>query len=511
MAMTAPPETPPSLGAADARRAARNVGALMAASLLSKGALFAWQIVLAPWLGAADYGIYTTVASLLAIGGLISNFGFGLIVIRDVAREPGKAGHYWTAMLFMQTALAGLAYAAVLLAGAAAGYSTELLAYAAVAGISLLVDIFGTMCSDLLLAQEKMLHTSLVDIVHIGLRIGLALLALAAGWGLMGVYGAAITAGVLRAAALWGLNLRAGLRPAWPLDRGITRLLFFNSLPLALSALLSLFYQHADKLMTTAIIGEEGTGYLGPAFVINFGVIEMLSTTVLVATYPLLSRYYASDRPAMFGFMAGKLVLFMLIAGLPLALVFSIYAYEITTLLFSPQFAPTAGILSILIWYTMITMVGNVFSKAMLVQNRQRLLLAIRGGALALNVLLNAYLLARYQDPRGAAVASIAAELLALALMLRFFRAEGWRWQELLPRLARLLPLAAATAFVMLLLRGPAAPAGMAAGLLLYAAGLLLAGALRADDWDLLYRITAALPGGRLLHRVWKRDVAINW
>ncbi|MEL6272654.1 MAG: oligosaccharide flippase family protein, partial [Chloroflexota bacterium] len=92
-----------SLPANDTRRAARNAGALAAANLFSKGMLFIWQFVLARWIGDAGYGVYGTVGALTIIATVIGSFGMGLIVIRDVSREPEKAGRYLTATLFMQT------------------------------------------------------------------------------------------------------------------------------------------------------------------------------------------------------------------------------------------------------------------------------------------------------------------------------------------------------------------------------------------------------------------------
>jgi hypothetical protein len=44
-----------------------------------------------------------------------------------------------------------------------------------------------------------------------------------------------------------------------------------------------------------------------------------------------------------------------------------------------------------------------------------------------------------------------------------------------------------------------------------YAALVILGGVLAADDWDLVYRLVAAMPGGALVLRYWQRDVAINW
>ena len=40
--------------------------------------------------------------------------------------------------------------------------------------------------------------------------------------------------------------------------------------------------------------------------------------------------------------------------------------------------------------------------------------------------------------------------------------------------------------------------------------GLLLARVLSAEDWDLLYRLAASIPGGGFLTRYWRRDVELT-
>ena len=497
-----------SVSSQDAKRAIRNVSALMVASVISKGALFLWQLWLSTWLGAHDYGIYGTVGGLIAIGGSVSSFAMGMIVIRDVARAPHQAGKYFSAMLFFQTAFALLAYVGI--NGFAIGYGEALRAFVALAGLNLFVDLFGNMSYDLLLSREDMLTTSLVEIGHILLRIALAVAALSLGWGLLGVYLAAIASGIIRSAVLLALNWRAGVRPRFPFDRAIGLPLLVNSAPLALSAFLSLAYQHADKLMTTGILGEEGTGYLTVAFVINFGVIELFNSTVLVAAFPLLSRYFDQGRNPLFGFMIEKLALYMIVISLPLALSLSVFAGEIIPLLFGAAYLPTAGILSLLIWYTALTMIGNVFSKAMLIQNRQRRLLMIQGASLVLNVALNLALLTAWGDPRGAAIASIVAEALALCLLLWSFRALGWQWRRLAGSAARLLLMALPAALIMLLALEWGAIAAFALGMAAYALGILLGPVLKRDDWDLLFRLCAALPFGALITRFWRRDLTLS-
>jgi hypothetical protein len=52
---------------------------------------------------------------------------------------------------------------------------------------------------------------------------------------------------------------------------------------------------------------------------------------------------------------------------------------------------------------------------------------------------------------------------------------------------------------------------GMIGGALVYVGGVLIGRVLAGDDWDLLYRLAAAVPGGALILRYWHREVKLNW
>jgi O-antigen/teichoic acid export membrane protein len=500
-----------TITAAEARRAARNAGAIAAASIVSRGVQFAWQLILYPALGVAASGLYGTVGAFLMIGATLPYFGMGPIVIRDVARHPDRAGRYLSATLVIQTLLALVAYVGVNAAASLGGYDESIRVFVAVAGISLMVDIFGNMCNDLLLAQERMLASSLVAIGHVTALVVFAWIGLAAGYGLFGVYVGTLLAGAGRSAALWLLLVRGGVRPAWPLDRTLARGLLINGAPLALTSFLALAYQHADKLLTTRFIGEVGTGYLSVAFLIHFGVIEVLNTTVVTAMYPLISRSYGEGCNPLFGFMVEKLTFFTMLVCLPVVLALSIYATDIITFIFrGDKFAPAGDVLRVLIWYTFLSMSGNLFAQGMLAQNRQRLLLAIRAFGLGLNLALLAVLLPA-MGVRGAPFASLCAEFVVFALLFTRFTSVGWGRWRLASRAARLLLPGVAAGLVMLTLHQFFFGVGIAAGFVVYAVVVLVGQVLGSEDWDLLYRLAAAAPGGRLILRRWRRDVKLNW
>jgi hypothetical protein len=49
---------------------------------------------------------------------------------------------------------------------------------------------------------------------------------------------------------------------------------------------------------------------------------------------------------------------------------------------------------------------------------------------------------------------------------------------------------------------------GIFAGAAIYLVGIMRI--LAPDDWDLLYRLTAAMPFGNLIRRFWRRDIVIR-
>jgi len=490
------------LDAAAARTAARNAAALALASILAKGALFVWQLVLTRLLAQAGYGIYGTIGGMLSIAAAVPDFGMGMIVLRDVAQRRDLAGRALGVTLTIQPLLAALAYLGLIAAGWLLGYDETIRGLLPLAGLSLFVDVLGNMVHNQLLAREQMVIPSIIGVAHIGALIVLVGAALLGGLGMVGLYGATLAAGALRALAYWLALIQTGVRASWPVDWRLARRLAINGAPLALNAFLGLAYQHADKLITTATIGAENTALLTAAFVIVQGAIELLSTTVLVAVFPLMSRQHGDGRRDAFDFLVEKIAYFTLVVTLPLGIFTSLLASPLVALLFGPTFTRTTDVLAVLIWYGAITMVANVFAQMLTIQNRQRRTLLIRACGLALNVCLSLILLPRV-GVAGAAVSSVIAELLTTALLLRQWEGAGARLRRLAPRLGRLLAAGAITAAVLLLLRSLNGVLALVVGGLIYlgAAGRLIAAT--PEDRDFLHAVLTAMPGGaRLVGRI---------
>jgi hypothetical protein len=80
-------------------------------------------------------------------------------------------------------------------------------------------------------------------------------------------------------------------------------------------------------------------------------------------------------------------------------------------------------------------------------------------------------------------------------------------WARTVNHLWRLALAALALAGIVLALRGVHPLLAAVIGLPVYAGLVLVSGAFATDDWDLIYRLAIAMPGGAVIARYWRRTL----
>ncbi len=472
-------------------RTAHNATAIAISTLLARGIQFVWVIVLARMISVADYGIWGTIGAMITTAATIPEFGMGLIVLRDVARHPEAAGRYLTATLVVQPLLAVVAYIGLVLIALLLQSDTPTRLLIALAATSLIIDTLGTMCYNQLLAAEQMVATSAITILHLTMLVGLGFAAVALGGGLIGLYWATILAGLMRVAMFWVITLRLHIRPVWPPDLAVMRSLFRDGFPLALNSFLNLAYQHINRVFVYVLLAPVETGYLTAAFVIVFGVVDLLNSTVLIALYPALSRL-AHNQPQEAHKMADRLAFLTLAMTVPLGVGISQLSSRLASLLF-PGFTGTATVLEVMIWYAVVMMVGNFYTQLMIIQNRQRVMLVIQVIGLALNIGLSLALLPIFRV-QGAALALLISQLVVFTLFVIDHHPDRATLSSLVQRTFGVGVAALAMALTIFALREANLFVAGALGTVAYAIVALLLRVLLPEDWALLRTVASALP-----------------
>jgi O-antigen/teichoic acid export membrane protein len=470
---------------------ARNVTAIALSTFLARGIQFGWAILLARLLGEAGYGVWGVIGGMISIAATLPEFGMGLIVLRDVARNRALSGAYLSATWVTQPPLAVLSYVLLIGAGLLLPYDTPTRLLLVIAGISLLMDTLGNIGHGQLLAAEQMVITSLIQIAHMSALIAFAFTALLRGGGLPGLYVATVLAGLLRAVMYWAALRHVGIKAAWPVDMGIVRHLFGAGLPIALGSFLSLAYQHIDKILALILLSEADAGNLVTAFVIVFGVIELVNITVLTALFPLMSRL-AEDQPDALRTLTDQLAFLTLVIALPIGVGISGLSAKLAALLF-PGFVSTSAVLELLIWHAVALMVGNAYSQMMIIQNRQGRVLVIRVFGLLVNIALNLVLLPRMGVP-GASLSILISQLVLLIWFLIERRPGGAMLRYLGMHSLRAGLAALVMALCILALRESSPILAGAAGVLVYGLAVILFRVLAPEHWAIIRKVAHALP-----------------
>ncbi len=466
----------------EVRRIGRNLSYTFLGRFILYGLSAAWVIYLAPALGDEQFGLYSIVRAFVALFALAPDMGIGMVMIRDVAADHARAREYLFAGLLTKIVLAFAAFG-LLVALSGLIYPNVPARFFVLAGFGVLAQAVGMAALEGLVAVESMGAAMAVELTSHLTFIAGGFAAMRLGFGLEGVFLAMAASGVVAlAVGVPTLAVRFRLRfsdASW----SRTRYLLREGFPLGMAAAFGLFYLHADKLILGKMLGEAPTGWYSAAYVLYLTLNEILSTPILVGSYPTLSRYYHGDSAALDKLLS-KLVYGMALISLPLAVGGVFTAGPLLDFIYRGAYPESGPVLAVLLWSLVFSFPGAVLAQMLTVEGRQSRVLALRalgaGLMIALNVAMIAWL--GYVGPAAAIVLTQAA-LAALTF---------WWMRARLPRLGlgtyvirvviAQIPLAATCA----LLRDAHVLVTVGAAAAVYLAALAAVGGIRREDVVLL-------------------------
>ena len=147
------------------------------------------------------------------------------------------------------------------------------------------------------------------------------------------------------------------------------------------------------------------------------GIILALVTSVSAVFLPRLSSCYQSDRKKYDAYLSEGLKIVLLLA-LPSCIGIVLVAEDMMLVLFGESFVPAANVLRILAVFTIIKGVGDILCYQTIVSSgNEKMLIPARLAAGIANIILNAIMIPLYGS-NGAAIASVAAELVVNGILL---------------------------------------------------------------------------------------------
>ena len=338
---------------------ARNVLVTLATQLISWGLTFVVMLYLPRYVGDVGLGNLAFAASFVVIFGAFVPLGTSTVLVRDIAREPARAGGLLTAALLLRLPL-GLLFSALAVGTAfLLHYSSLVQLLVTLSAGGMIIAALNDALASTLQGQENMMRQGAAVMVEKFLSSGLTILLVLARaplWALAAVLLFTGTVSLLVNASAFR-SLLPSLR--WP-TVGEMRALVVAGMPFMGWVLFRTLYSQTDPVILRFVTTAATVGWYAAASRL-VGTSLFLPAAITTALLPTLSRLHREDADGFHQLVRRMLALVML-CGIPLSLVLMLVPDRLIALLHYPAgFAHSipvlrVGGLGVLLYYAAMVM-----------------------------------------------------------------------------------------------------------------------------------------------------------
>jgi O-antigen/teichoic acid export membrane protein len=426
-----------------ARRVLKNSAVPLALRVVVRALDLVFAVVAYGYLLPAEFGRYDF-AALLVVQylGTISEFGLGVLLTREVARDPDAAPRLFGATLALRLLLTlaavpatGIVVGAYALLGAL-GLGEAITPVGQqviwVLLLTLLPAAYTGASTALYNAHERMEVPALIELVTAALSMLARIAVLALGFGILGIAWTAVGVSWATALIYAALQSRAFFRPSLRWDGALMRTLTPLALPLMLNNLLNAVFFRFDTFLLKAFggDGDRVVAQYNLAYKV-LGIAMILPPVVTFAVFPLLARRAGGERGALVEAQNRTLWALLLVA-FPLAAGLSVLAPDLVRLFIGRSQRPedflpvSADALAILAWFLPLSFANGLLQYVLIAINQQRAITRAFVVGAAFNLAAN-LLTIPYFGLYAASVVTILSEAVLFAVFAPLLRREGLR------------------------------------------------------------------------------------
>lgn len=410
------------------QRIAKNSAAPIVGQLMNRAVDLAFAIISLRLLGATENGQYAVAVTAWLYISTIANFGLGLLITREAAREPERSGRLLGSSTLLRILILILLVPIASLYAIGGYHFLNLSRDSAIAvgllTVSVLPSVYADGISAIFNARERMELPAALNVVTNLTRAGLGLAALAAGYGVVGLAAVSIVSTTISTVAFHTSLRHLQVRPEWGLSRRELYWLVDLSWPLLLNSLLLNVFFRADYFFIQPIKGDHATGVYDAAYKF-INMLLIIPSYFTMAIFPLMSRYATSSQEKLLsGYRLA--IKFMLMLAWPIVIGTMALATLLIEILGGHAYLPdSAHCLRILIWFLPMSYVNGVTQYVLVAVDRQRSITLAFVVGVIFNLGANAFAVPLY-GVTGASVVTVLTELaLFVPLQITSVRSIG--------------------------------------------------------------------------------------
>lgn len=382
--------------------------------------------LLTGYLSQEQYGNYNFIYDFLAVFGIIADLGLYTVAVREMSKDESKIPVLLGNVLTIRTFVAVSAMILAVIGGflipvflpehAESGVSLGI----AIAAVTVLLALLNGTLTSILQVRYRMRESAIALVV--GKIISIAYIAYVVlvaftqdpQTGFYHVVGAGIIGNAAMLGCTWWYT-RKLTEIRYRFDWKLIRDVFVKALPYGLALMLSTIYFRLNTLLLFQIKGSEEVAFysVGMRLIESLTVISLyfMNSVLPVLTRSIETRNNRHESIIQNAFDFLSLMSVAIVAG------GYVLAYPIIAIVSDPKYLSrlSEGVygsdigLQILLFALLFAFINTLFSFVLISVNKQKMLLWINIGAIAINLLINALVIPEWGF-RGAAMTSVIAE-----------------------------------------------------------------------------------------------------
>lgn len=377
--------------------------------------------------GAAGTGIWAAAVDITSILIVVSNFGLGTLITREIVKARERTADLFWAALKIRLTFGMAAYGLILVYVYATGFESLIRGAVLVMALGVFIESAAMACDSVLQAHEKVQYQTYSQLLSAVVYFGLAWLWLDQGHGVMGVLWANVASRVARLLLIAPLMART--TDNWRGTGGAdvsARWLMKLALPVFLGTTFGQIAYKIDTVMLIEMLGESATG------IYNAGhraldLLIMVPALFATALFPALQRYRETGEKPLedVARMASRAMRYLHLVIFPITVVCVLGAVPLVRLLAKgDEFAPAAGVFRIVILGLVLNAANTVYNRVLLAMGREKTFIRLAATVMVVNVGLN-LLLIPWLKWNGAAIATLASQIVSHILHRRYIHFTG--------------------------------------------------------------------------------------
>ncbi|OGO21399.1 MAG: hypothetical protein A2144_00330 [Chloroflexi bacterium RBG_16_50_9] len=464
------------------RRIAKNTVFLYIANVITLLIFLFLSILIARELGDVTLGKFSFAFSLSIISGIFISLGYDTLIIRDVARDWALAPKYLGNIISIKAILSLIVFGLMALIISLMHYPSDttgavliFLAYAVITAFTVIFKVTFR-------AFERMEYEALSESTGRLITFFLGVAALFLGYGLLVIVGAFLIGSMCDLVISYFFCSRKFAKPKPEIDLDFWKKITKAAIPIGFLSLTSVIYIRTDTVMLSIMKGDAVVGWYTAAYNLILALNQMpfIFTT---AVFPMMSRLFVSSTNSL-RLTYEKMLNYLFIVGLPLALGTMLLSGRIILLFYGEQFIESIAALQIVSWNIVVFFLYFPLGMLLVSINKQNQM-AITGGICALlNIVLNLILIPPLSYI-GAGIATLATQVILFGFYFYFAAKQSYRLQ--LHKIAAKPIIASAVMAVFLYFNSQLNLAVLIiVGIVIYFTVFLLIKGFTREDWQLL-------------------------